>query len=277
MMWYKAQQPLNLEWQFAYQKLFYTMGFAMLPLPRQIHPWMSVLAIYLLGIILTLTLWFKRAEESIRAEIILYLCLLGVGIFVYYEGRSHVNNLVNVCWPAILVITITADSVLKGVQERRLPFAQIALPVVAVSFLLICSVKFAAQIPRMTRDLFHQYSSRNTSNCVSIPDELAFIKKHAHSKRECLILAQRQGIYHLETGLGSPLKGPGLAEIILESDRNNLISLVEEGKFDCIFLGIGFSSPMYIPFDIKKVDKLYDTVAENSWHTMRYLTRKPQG
>jgi len=274
MMWYKAQQPLHLEWQFAYQKLFYSMGFAMLPIPREIHPWMSVLGLYLLGIILTLTVWFKRSEESIRAEVILYLCLLGVGIFVYYQGRSHVNNLINVCWPAILVLTITADSVLKGVQERRLPLSQIALPIAAMSFLLICSIKFMAQMPRMTRDMIHQFSTRHSNNCASVPDELAFIKKHTQSKRACLILSQRQGIYHLETGLASPIKGPGLVEILLKSDQDYVLSQIMQGNVDCIFLGIGFSSPLYIHLDLKELSKLYDTVGENSWHTMRYLTRK---
>lgn len=272
-LWLKANQPLHLSWLYSYQKLYYGLGFVMMPIPRQIHPWMSVLGIYLLGLIIALMSWYQHIE-SIRADIIFYLSLLGLGLFVYYQGRSHVLNLFSVCWPALMIIAITAESTLKRIRQRTLPLTEIWSPITAVTLLLMCTTTFITHVPRMVREMQYRFATRHVIMQPFIANELAFIKQHASSKHECLILSQRQGIYYAESGLASPIKGPGIIETFLKLDERRLVNQLFDGHIDCIFLGIGDNSAIVLKLDTTKLKQVYNVTAENTEHTMLYLTPK---
>ncbi|KTC84686.1 hypothetical protein Ldro_2850 [Legionella drozanskii LLAP-1] len=272
-MWLKSHQPLQLHRQFEYQKLFYGLGFAMLPLPNQIHPWMSVLGIYLLGIIISLTAWFQNKKDSIRVDLILYLSLLGVGLFIYYEGRAHVTNLITVCWPALMVMLIATDCTIKRIREKTLAFTQMVIPIAAVSFLLLCNANFIAHVPNMFREMQYVFKTRHDVYFPYIVGELAFIKQHAESKQECLILAKRQSIYYAESGLASPINGPGIVETLLKSDEEHFKRELFKGQLDCVFLGLGESSP-FLAIDAEKLTQVYKVSSVNAEHTMLYLTPK---
>lgn len=273
IMWLKSHQPLQLHRQFEYQKLFYGLGFAMLPLPKHIHPWMSVLGIYLLGIIISLTAWFQNKKNSIRVDLIAFLSLLGVGLFIYYEGRAHVANLITVSWPALMVMLIVTDSTIKRIREKNLAFTQMVLPIGVVSFLLISSVNFIAHVPRMFHEMKYVFKTRQVVHYPYIVSELAFIKQHAQSKHECLILSKRQSIYYAETGLASPIKGPGLVETLLKADEEHFLTELYKGRLDCVFLGLGESSP-FLTIDAEKLTQIYKVSGVNSEHTMLYLSPK---
>ncbi len=273
VMWLKSHQPLQLHRQFEYQKLFYGLGFAMLPLPKQIHPWMSVLGVYLLGIIISSAAWFQNKKDSIRVDLILYLSLLGIGLFIYYEGRAHVANLITVCWPALMVMLIATDCTIKKIREKNLAFTQMAIPIAAIGFLLLCSVNFIAHVPKMFHDMKYVFKTRQVIYFPYIASELAFIKQQAQSKHECLILSKRQSIYYAETGLASPIKGPGLVETLLKSDEEHFMTELFKGQLDCVFLGLGESSPFLI-IDTAKLTQIYKVSSINSEHTMLYLTPK---
>ncbi|MBA3536585.1 MAG: hypothetical protein H0T84_08245 [Tatlockia sp.] len=270
-LWIKAQHPLHLSWLFRYQKIFYGLGFAMLPLPKEVHPWMSILGIYLLGFIISLHSFFQKTK-SIRADVIFYLSMLGLGLFIYYEGRAHVYNLVTVSWPALMIMIITADSTLNHIRNKMLTVREIWFPIVTVTFLLICNFYFMVNIPRMFNDAKQKFTTRKFADWPVPTSELAFIKHYSQSKQECLIFSRRQGIYYAETGLASPIKGPGMVETLLKSDLDNVLLPLFNGKIDCLFLGISDENYLGVPLKVLK-DK-YNVIAENAEHTMLYLTPK---
>ncbi|MFA5960747.1 MAG: hypothetical protein WC785_09540 [Tatlockia sp.] len=272
-LYLKAHQPLHLSWLFTYQQVFYGLGFMMIPMPHQLHPWMSVLGIYLFGVVLSLLNWAQR-EEELFTDCLFYLSVLGIGMFFYYEGRSHVYNLVTVSWPAFMLIALVSDRVLYRMRKGILPLTEIWLPLTGITVLLVCSVNFVTNMPRMVMDAQKTIATFHQVTSPYIADEIAFIKKYAKASKNCFILAQRQGIYYAESGMYSPVKGPGLVETVLQSDLDALNNQMKTGKLPCIILGTGPFSVPFVLGTLPKLTKKYDILDENAAHTLYYLEPK---
>jgi len=270
-LWLKASQPLNVFWLLKYQSIFYNLGFYSMPLPRNPDAWMSILGVYLIGLLSSMATW-RYAEHNQRADMIFYLSMLGLGLFFYYEGRAHVLNLISVCWPAVLIIAILADEMLLAIRVRILPYRQIYLPIVAIAFLLYSGASFLARTPSLLFEAVQQYTIRDEIKSVLIKNELAFIKAHSINGQSCLILSRRQGIYYAESGLSSPVKGPGVAETLLKADEEYQVKLLQEGHLPCIFLGIGTDSNPGYNISLRTVLSAYSITGRNSEGSMLYLT-----
>jgi hypothetical protein len=273
MLALKSGKLLEFSWLFDYQKVFYNLGFMMLPMPRGIDPWMSVLGVYLLGLLASLHSWLNNPSRR-KTDVVFYLSMLGMGLFFYYQGRSHVLNLVSVCWPAIVIVAILTDTHLRAIRAGILPATQIFLPAAAVSFFLICFYSFASHGELMAAGVKSQFLTRGVPKDPVVMNELEFVKKYAAGKKECLILSKRQGIYYAESGLASPLKGPGFVEMLLNADQDRLIAKILHGGVPCIFIGIGEHSYTGIKLDPQQMRENYLFVAGNSQNTMLYLESK---
>lgn len=270
---WKSHKSLDLFWLLQYQYIFYDLGLMMLPLPLVPAPWMSVLAIYLMGLLCSLEAW-RRRPSKVTNDIVFYLSILGLGLFIYYEGRSNITNLFKVYWPALLISTILADRILRSIRARLLPFTQIYFPIAAVALLLLASASIISRIPRLSLDASRQFATRGVFEEPVIGSEIAFIKQYAVGKRECLILSNRQGIYYAESGLASPIKGPGLIEMLLKTDQDFLVNQIMSGDVECIFRGIAVDSDVGLKLDEEKMRDRYKIVATNLENSMQYLELK---
>ena len=97
----------------AYQRLYYFHGFYMLPMPG-VHPWNLVLLIYALG--LACAGWrVLNCRLGQDGSQIFLVSILGIGIFTYYQGRSHDSVFVFICYPALLLIGLFVDRVLERI------------------------------------------------------------------------------------------------------------------------------------------------------------------
>ncbi|UUZ64990.1 hypothetical protein LP417_09875 [Polaromonas sp. P1-6] len=71
----KSGHSLNWSWLFEYQRMFYGIGFMMLPMPMKPSPWMSIIAVYVLGIMTAVGSWAKSPRGR-PADVIFYLSFL---------------------------------------------------------------------------------------------------------------------------------------------------------------------------------------------------------
>lgn len=126
----------------------------------------------------------------------------------------------------------------------------------------------------MLTGIKYAFSTRGIPNLVKVENELNFIKKYTAQKYECLILSQRQGIYYAELNLASPLKGPGLIEMILQADFDQLMGKVLEGNIQCVFLSNSNVIQSGPKLDTAKILEKYSIIAINSLNTMLYLEQK---
>ena len=82
---------------------YYIEGFYMLPMPGPIDLWLFVIAIYIAGGVYFFYNWGKDKKDK---YCVFLLAIFGIGIFSYFQGRSHLLVLSSCMYPAILLFFI---------------------------------------------------------------------------------------------------------------------------------------------------------------------------
>ena len=102
----------------------FSLGFSMLKMPH-VHPWILLVLYYALNMVKGLRLIrplrlgaLPGMPAQIHAVLSTMLSIVGIGVFVYYQGRSHDHCFAFVLWPAVLLLVLNADQRLK---EMSLP------------------------------------------------------------------------------------------------------------------------------------------------------------
>lgn len=272
-----SSQTPHWEWLMTYPNLFYRLGLNMLPLPLGLAaPWMSVLGVYLLGLLFALTEW-RRGANSPCVDVVFYLSALGWGLFVYYQGRSHILNLVTVCWPALAIATVLADRTVRMVRAGGLGPVHLAMPTLTLAVLMFCAIPFIQNIGPLWRDAERTLDGRVRIASPLVADELDFIRRHTRPGDECVILAQRQGLYYASARLRSPLKGPGYVEMLTVEDRDAMLRQLAAGKFGCVFVGEGGDSALDLNTDALVPLRHYGVVDANTSKSMLLLGLEERG
>src|SRR3989304_8991049 len=169
---------------FTYQKVFYLYGFGMFPMPI-LHPWNLVILTYVIGLLYSFSFLMEK-NESIKAKMVFYLSILGVGVFSYYQGRSHDLNLLHVCYPAIIILTILTDCLLQRIREGggyndKSAFA-------AIIFLMLFSVaSIVGNYPVILRMIMTQLNDIGSGNPQNVAQNAVFIKKNTEKGEQVFI------------------------------------------------------------------------------------------
>lgn len=266
---FKADGALHFSWLYEYQITFYKLGFTMMPMPTYPSAWMTVIAVYVMGLIVGIV-GVVRGRQSWTLDNILFLSMLGVGLFIYYQGRSHILNLITVCWPAILVGAMLADRVLRMVRARQAERSMLVLPAAALGILAFCAVPFVWSVPKLLGSAITLFEDRHQAISPIVQDEIQFIRSHSTPGESCAILSARQGIYYAETKLVSPLRGPGYVETVLQRDLDSVLNQLSSRHLKCVFFGLG-SSAQYLGPTIGEALQGYKVVATSRSGTLQYL------
>ncbi|SKC78223.1 hypothetical protein SAMN05445504_2359 [Burkholderia sp. CF099] len=266
----RAGHALNWEMLVDYQRTFYLLGFMMLPMPVRPDAWMSVMGMYLFGILVSARAWSVNARSR-WPDLVFYLSLLGIGLFVYYQGRSHSLNLVTVCWPALLICSLLVDRSLRAVKLITADRGLIFLPIAGLAALLYCASPFLLHMDRFWAGSLRTVQTWSLPQDEYVQDEVRFIKRHSKTGEKCVILSKRQGIYYALTGLSNPIDGPGNAELLLTRDRDNLFRQLRDNRFDCVFLGKGPDSAIDFGAPLGEALSGYRVVASSNGGGLEYL------
>jgi hypothetical protein len=106
--WTRSGRLPDLKAFWQYQQIFYSAGFAMLPMKR-CELWQPIIFLYLLVVAAGVRRALQGTADA-ASRWNLFVALYGLGIFSYYEGRSHVLCLGAVLYPAmILACLLSAD------------------------------------------------------------------------------------------------------------------------------------------------------------------------
>jgi hypothetical protein len=105
------------------QLAFYGSGFGMLRMPL-VHPWWIVIGIYVVSLTKALrciaSIRYSNPKYSIRiGSIYFVLSILGIGLFSYYQGRSHDFVLPAVIWPCIVIVAIMTNEYFEGILLNK--------------------------------------------------------------------------------------------------------------------------------------------------------------
>lgn len=277
----KAQAPLHLAWVTGFQATFYGLGFMMLPLPPWPDAWFGVAAGYVIALLLGL-IQLQQGQALGRVLPLLYLSLLGSGLFTYYQGRSHFFNLVSVSWPLIPLLAILMDRHLLALRRGLAPAMSAGLPIAGLTVLLMPSLALMQSLPNLVQAAGQPLINTPDPTQPAAPyvsSELAMVRRFCSDRAQpCLLLCKRQAIYALETNTASAWTGPSPAEMLLQTDQIALIQSIRNGTPERILFGIGpFSRLNQLPVTPADLMRHYRVSAVNPDNTMVLLVRKPSG
>ena len=212
--------PLALLPLLKYQRLFLQEGVNLLPMEPFPAAWGLILAIYLAAMVQGMralaTPQGKMTPAAKRkAQWLFFTAILGGGLFSYYQGRSHSNTLIAVCYPAILLLFVWLDEQLRSVRcgnkRERLATTFAAWPALLLSGLVVISIVLGGK--RIITNL-HYFLTRS----FFVETENTQLKQHAAFIRSVAkdgpvnIFGRSQGLYYAETGLLSPIADFGQVE-----------------------------------------------------------------
>lgn len=218
---------------FLSQKIFYQFGLNMLPMPL-IHPWNLVILTYLAGLVYSLSSLCDR-ERSVKATMVFFLSVLGTGIFSYYQGRSHNLCLLAVSYPAIMLVTIFADTLTTRIRRYATIPERITLASI-LFFMLFAIGGFTTALPTYFRDTMSRILPTVAQEKTFVTRNAEFIRKHTAGKKEAVILSLHSGLYHLNSETSSPIYNPGPSELVLTEHYIQLNNYLLQNRDILVFL-----------------------------------------
>ena len=234
LQWKAGEAALHLAWIYKYQKIFYQAGYMMLPIPKRLDPWLMVVAIYMFGVVGTIFYWIQR-YRTMKWDMIFYLSILGLGLFAYYEGRSHIFTLIAVAWPALLILFILCDDMFRLARLNILPkfFLVASIPLILFGFIL--SANFIYAIPKLCVASYTMVKAMIDKNETTVTRNVAFMRQYLNRDKETVIITSNQAVYFGELGLSSAISGPGMGEVFLVSDDADFKKQLTSGVSQTLF------------------------------------------
>lgn len=177
-------------------------GYGFLPISRQSFYWyMPVLfSLVFLLLLKNRTLLSRRFFETS----VLLICL-AIGNSVYFFGRSHENNIINIAASLVLVLFLLLDLLYVEVTRGSLaPRLRLIFPIAATVLITLTSYSYAQRVPVVAfiqwfnirgHHLFHPYDRAFDP----VP-----LKAATHSSPKVIFLSEIDFFYAYETGYELP-------------------------------------------------------------------------
>ena len=164
----RTEEILNFKTVIASQLLFYKDGFNMIKM-NLTKPWILLIYIYAIALALSLKkLHFISKEKRIlfkKYAMIFVLSILGMGIFSYYQGRSHDHVYISVIYPGIILTGIFAEILLRRVMHiKRLHVSNAIILVISIISLSILATTCITSL--LNSNNIKTYMDKNKLNSI---------------------------------------------------------------------------------------------------------------
>ncbi len=200
---------------------FYVLGFGMLPMPP-FHSWNVLVLLYAAGLLVA---WIsmRRGLWGARPRAILFSSALGLGLFSYYQGRSHSANLFPVATPAFCLAALFADGLLETAGNSRARFcASRAFAAFIIAVLCAFTARGAGDVPYFNASMRRRLIDR-TPAYPEFERDLTFLRERTAPGDVVEFLSYRDASYYLATRTRA-LSGPGFDEIYKKEDADRLFA-----------------------------------------------------
>ena len=243
--WIRSGRLPDLKAFWQYQEIFYSAGYFMLPM-RRCELWQPIIFLYLVVVAAGVRRAFQGTADA-ATKWNLFVALYGLGIFSYYQGRSHVGCLGAVLYPAmILACLLSADLAaawraagcsLKN-PEARFCWLKLAGCWLLVSFGLI---HFGRALPAVVT---HLAQSPPPKAGVGNESEIRLLRQRLEGSA-AVILSPMSNCLHVQTHSWSAVPFSSPAEIVLLAqarqarqtlDDRRTVYLVEDSRENGVLL-----------------------------------------
>jgi len=223
---------------FAYQKLVLKSGYLCVGV---LFPdvWVIILAIYLLGLV-TAFHFYRKQQASWKTDFLLMTSLLGIGLLLYFFGRSAESNLTGVAYPVILLLGVFLNEARLLISRQKLP--QITWAFLLPLWAMICweVVIFALALPELLGQGGRTLAAWNHRSETPFEINAAFVEKAVLPGEQVFMLSNQSGFYHFLSGTVCPINTPGPGELIDAPSMKLLIAGLNSGQFSKLVVDDNF-------------------------------------
>jgi len=216
-----------------YQNIFYTMGFYMIPM-KLIHEWNIYAIVASFGVAASvgfLLFKHKKQKDVTVYKILFLLSVLSVGLFSYYQGRSHELNIVLISYLPFLIVLISVDFIYSKIQaEHSVKKTNLSNILVFVTLMFFLSSPFADMVSSNTFAKMNDFIKRQKEVYARNPSSegIEFAKKVLNKGEPVLIISKTTGMYYAESKTYNPLDVPGMAELLLRKDYDKILEYAKK-------------------------------------------------
>lgn len=230
-----------------YQQFFYLFGYYMLEMPASPHVWNLLVLIFMIGMAVSVNGLFTRENETYNSNIFL-LTLLSVGIFVYYQGRSHDYNIFPVLYMPVIIVCYMLDNIFHAVKSGTASgYKYIPLALFLFYFSASAVPSFAAKADKLLSwSMIGVGSLKGNAGSVNAKN-IEFISKYTAKGEKVLVFipGDLDGIYYAETGTVSAIDAPSFSDYFFNIDSGRLDDFVKNNVRYKVF-AIPAQTPRYL-------------------------------
>lgn len=201
---------------FEYQRIFYLSGFCMLPMPLW-HPWMLVALVYAAGLVVSAAA-IADGRESPRSAQVFNLTITGVGLFAYYQGRSHDLVFQAAIYPALLLATLLLDDLAQRARNHPGDWVARGVAVLLAGVLSFECTGLLTRAPEVLRFAAARLAPVYSAAETPMTRGARFVERHARPGLPMLLLTLDSGLHSLAARARSPIHVPGTGELFLRRD-----------------------------------------------------------
>jgi hypothetical protein len=242
--------------------------------------------IYMIGIGLSIRHFIIKIRSSPLKEVetnntwmnmVFLVSILGTGLFVYYQGRSHEYNLPTTFWTAFFLLSLFADSLISlfskifikspDVKSKIFISIQFSLPLLILLVVFLYTPAFFKLTPTYIQAFQSRVQTvkdlqRGIPN--SYTRRIDFMKKYFSPGENAVIFSGTDyTVFYIYTQTINPVKAPGWEESFLQSDLTPYYDYLRSAGGGKIIMSDYFSSNylglyQYIQEHYVEIDKFDD-------------------
>ncbi len=247
-------------------QMYLRTGFWALPIPLEVCMWIFFAGIYVAAIVAGLRGMFS-GRKTLFSQACIFLGVLGIGLFSYYQSRSHIYVLAGPVWPAVMLMFFFADRCLRiSKSDRKLTALVLpALPIILLGVGTLFNLCYNSKL--LLNGTIMQLSFITVDDSLSqFQHRINFIRQSAGARKKVNIIGDYQGIYYAESGLTSGIANFNQQEIYTIKQNELCAKLLAES--DCpLILGSSGDRFYYIQPETLKYYKL---IAESEDGELKY-------
>ncbi|OPH82082.1 hypothetical protein [Nitrobacter vulgaris] len=254
----KSNGAADLRGLIVFQQVFAVTGFGMIAVPAFPSYW-TIHATIIFAVLFMAAVCIGNGTHDRSLELAAYLALLGVGLTVYYVGRSHILVLRLVMWPSVILLFFLLDRTVAGMATRVRFVSLLALLSITVP-----ATFFVSAVPGVVHNVAQARSAPSQAN-NEILEDISFIRSQTLPGEPVGIIALDQGVLYGQTSTRSALQGPGVVELVRRIDLERLMEFLVNSGPKKLFIGTSLENATQrglldtdIPIDLARLRSVYD-------------------
>lgn len=238
---------------FQMQRSCAVAGYFMLPMPGLPFFWGMLLAVYVTGIA-----WgiysLSRHDRDPGARWVMFVSVIGLGVFSYYAGRSHVLNMPHVIYPALLILSVYLDRATRLCRLKSLRVTALALALPGIILAAAAWYCMISTLPSLLVSLRENFGGAFFEKPGVLHADAEYIRICANG-RKVNLYGGFQGFLYAQSQIRGDVVNSNEVETILQSECERVVRLTAESGSP---LFLASPAPWSIRFDEDFLNRYYE-------------------